>query len=64
MNSEKSKPTLRRVRFKCEACGLRGHVENPKPMESISCECGARYLHWPDGKWKCVVRPVFAPTKK
>lgn len=52
---------LTRVPFKCEACGLKGSVENPGPMESITCpDCGARYLHYPAGHWRCVVRPVFA----
>lgn len=50
-----------RVPFKCEACGLEGHVENPKRMEAVSCpDCNALYLHYPTGKWKCVVRPVNA----
>lgn len=51
------------VKFKCVACGLKGEVEDPKPMESVICpDCNARYLHHPDGKWFCVVRPVFAPN--
>jgi hypothetical protein len=54
----------RDVPFKCEACGLEGHVTDPKPVESVSCpDCNARYLHYPDGKWTCVVRPIFAPNK-
>ena len=59
----RSSELVRCVPFKCEACEMEGSVKDPALMESVSCPiCGARYLHWPDGKWKCVVRPIFAPN--
>ena len=60
-HDRKTRGVKRVVKFKCEVCGWKGEEEDPRPMQPVMCpECDAYYFHFPDGQWKCVVRPYFA----